>query len=352
MDQNQKKHPNYFHQWEQFLATGSNPGFYETDEFTDIIEIYIKDNQPDKMQKTIDYALFTYPDYDDLLYDIFLLLNDYELWNDLLKLSIRYSKREDIWVDGHHLTALLHLGMEDEAFSLFRNLKTKYDTSVEETSIIYQAMGEALIDMDLYDSAIDVIQEAIFICGEEIDFLWILLQSYFSLGDRDNIQKYSHKVQKLAPLDPETWYRLGVMNIEIEEYENAIDSLQYAFSLGYDPKKTLLMLISAYEQNENFSKVLEKAKEYLELWPNSHHILILAAKAAREIENWHEAMTLITKAIELTPEKNFLYLFQSSIYLEEGEILKAIKTLEKGIDKTKDPDGELQKELKRIMKKT
>ena len=350
MENNQDQHPSFFINWDQFLLSGQNPGFFEPEEFQEIIEIYITEDNLDKARKTIQYAFRQYPDNREMLYEVLLLLNDYELWNDLLNLSKEFEEMGEVWSDGHRLTALLHLGMEEEAFLYFKKLKQKYKDSTEDIIVIYQAMGEALLEVDLFDSSIDVIKEGISLTGEDVDFFWLLLQNYSSSGDKKTAMDYADKIQKSNPLDAESWHRLGEFYAEEKEYEYAIEALENAHSLGYDSPKNFALLISVYEQNQNYNKVLQKAKEYLNLYSDSYLIQVTAAKACREMENWEGAVFYMSNAIRLNPTMDTLYLFQSSLFLELGEIDQAIKTLQSGIQATNDPSGELQKELDRISK--
>ena len=350
MENNQKSYPSFFSNWHNFLKTGQNPGFYEPEEFQDIIDIYISENNLDYARKTIKYAFSHYPENQEMLYEIMLILNDYELWNDLLDLTKEYEKSGEVWGDGHRITALLHLGMEEEAFLYFRKLKQKYKDTPEDSLIIYQAMGEALLEVDLFESSIDVVKEGIQTCGEDIDFLWLLLQNYSSEENFQKASEYARKIQKRSPLDAESWHRLGVFYTEANDYENAIDALENSVSLGYDISKNLILLMTVYEQNRNYNKVLQKAKEYLNLYPDSYLIYVTAAKACRSMEDWEGAVFYISNAIKLRPDMEFFYLFLSASFLELGEISKAAKTLENGIQVTNDPEGELWKELDRIRK--
>jgi len=348
MGNNTIQYPSFFTSWDNFLKKGGSPGFYEPEEFQEIIEIYISEDKLDNARKTINYALKQYSEDREMLYEILLLLNDFELWNDLLDLAIVFEEVGEVWGDGHRLTALLHLGMEEEAFLFFKKLKNKYKGSSEDNVVIYQAMGEALMEVDLFESAIDVIKEGIALEDEDIDFLWLLLQCYSSIDNKEKAIECADKIQKISPLDSDSWHRLGMFYAEIEELDNAIDALENAQSLGCDLPKNLILLMSVYEQNENYNKVLQKAQEYLNLYADNYLIQITAARACRFIEDWEGSLFYITNAIRLKPDMDSLYLFQSASFLELGEVLKAVKALESGIQATNDPVGDLKKELDRI----
>lgn len=342
-------YPDFFYEWDKAVRTGKKPGFFEPDELTDIIEIYIIDNDLNKAKQAINYALSIYSDDDDLFCDILMLLDDHELWNDLLNLCEQYKNIADVWSDGHKLTALLHLGMEDETFLFFRKLKTKYAEDAEALGTVYVAMGESLLDIDLFDSCNEVMQEAIRIIGEEIDFFWLQLQAYVSLEDSEKVLESAEKIQKISPLDGETWHRLGNAFQKIGDWERAIDAFEYALSLEFESKENLINLIHAYDHNGNPGKSLERIKEYLNRYHGTYSLNFIAAKICSQLEDWSQALKFINEAIKIEPTINYSsYICKSVFLLNLGEYRKAKMALMEGIENTNDPEGDLKKELFRL----
>jgi tetratricopeptide (TPR) repeat protein len=338
--------PDFFIAWDEAINKGQTPGYYEVDELCEIIDIYISEGKIDNAQKTIDYAFKFYPDNEELIYEILLLLNDYEMWNDVLELAEKYKDIDQVWPDGHKLTALLHLGMEEDAFLFFKKMKNKYAKDEENLSIIYQAMAEALHEVDLYDASIDVLKEAIeLISDQNVDFLWLQLQNYVAQEDKESALEISSKVQKLSPLDSETWSRLGNTYKDIDEIEKAIEAFEFALSLGDIDSNDLMTLIYAYEKNGNLNKALEKIDEYLIRNPENSIVLLLGANYCGQMQYWEKALKYVIRAIALLPEIDPLYLYQADFLVRLGEYKKAIFALEEGIKKTGDKEGTLTKEL-------
>jgi len=345
-----ESYPDYFFEWDEAVSSGEKPGFYEPDELTEIIDIYIVNNQIKRAKQAINYALRIYSDDEDLLYEILLILNDYERWNDLLSICDRFKADSDVWIDGHRLTALLHLGMEDESFLFFKKLLTKFADDKDDLSVIYQAMGEALCDVDLFESAIEVMQEAIDTLDEDINFYWLQMQCYVSLDCKKEVLKLAGIIQKLNPLDARTWHRLGLSFLDIGDKDKAIDAFEYAQSLGYDPEEILMNLIYAYEKNKNFNKALEKAKEYLNMYPESYVINMMAVKLNSRMENWKDALKHIDEVLKLTPYMESLYLYKSNFLLRLQEYKKAKLVLLEGLINTKDSEGYLLRKLSKLNK--
>ncbi len=350
LDGNEDSFSESFLEWDETRKKGSSPGYFDPDELCDIIDTYLSiDNVPEG-KVALEYALRVHPENEDMIYDIMQILNDYELWDNLLSIAEQYKHLELVWVDGHKLSALLHLGMEENAFLCFRKAKKKFAGNKEDLSIIYQAMAESLYDVDLYEAAIDVIDEILPKINpeENEDLLWIQLQSYLAVNDKESVQTLCDQIIKINPMDAESWSRIGLIYKEIGEKEKSIDAFEFAASLGKKAPVDILNLIYSYKENGNLLKALEKADEYLEHSPDDYIINLLAANICMEIEDWEKALKYTNKALSIDPGSNFLYLYQSKCLLKLGEIRKAIKALEEGIVRTKDETGELQSELERL----
>ncbi len=342
--------PEFFKTFDNALKKGINPGYFDVDELSEIAEIYFSEGKMNEGKYTVNYALKIYPDNEDLIYELLLLLNDFELWNDLLALCEKYHSLKYVWIDGHKLTALLHLGMEEDAFYHFRKSKTKYAGNKEDLSIIYQAMAEALYEIDLYEASIEVIDEIISIIGEDTDLLWLKLQSFSAIEDKENVIEIGLKIQNRNPMDADTWSRLGDTYKDIGELDRAIDAYEFAQSLGLKDSNNLMNLIYAYEKNENYSKALQKAEEFLSEYPGSYLVNLLAINICTQMENWEKGLIFVENAIKLEPQSESLYLYKCRFYLNLGEYKKAIKVLQEGIGKTKDTLGELKEQLDKLRK--
>ncbi len=352
LEENEDSFSDSFLEWDESQKKGLPPGYFDPDELCEIIDTYLSLDKVAEGKIALEYALRVHPDNEDMIYDIMQILNDYELWDDLLYLTNQYKHIEQVWIDGHKITSLLHLGMEENAFTCFRQAKQKYASNKEDLSIIYQAMAEALYDIDLYDAAINVIKEILskIDIEEKEDLLWIQLQSYLALKDTENVQKLCDQIIKSNPMDAETWSRLGLIYKEIGEKEKSIDAFEFAASLGKKEPIDMLNLIYSYKENGNFLKALEIVDEYLDKSPNDYIINLLASNICMEIEDWEKALKYTDKAISIGPSSDFLYLYKSKCFLKLGEVKKAIKALDDGIIKSGDKSNELKSELERIKK--
>ncbi|MDL2243237.1 tetratricopeptide repeat protein [Bacteroidales bacterium OttesenSCG-928-J19] len=342
-------YPDYFYVWDKQLSENRIPGFFEVEELKDIIEIYLQQDELTKARQSIRIVLDKYGEDEDVLYDIFVLLSDFELWNDLLSLSKDLGKKQAFWIDGHKIEALFHLGMEEEAFQAFRQAKKRYAEDREALFILYRAVGESLIDIDLFEGAALVVEEGIDLLGDDIEFTWLQLESHVALADTEEVLKLGKKITNAAPFDSFSWHRLGLCYMEVKEYEKAIEAFEFAEDLNFpEKKKNLLKLIKAYEQNENHAKALDTAKEFLRLYPDAFFVNLTAASLSADMEKWEDAIKYLDEVIKVKPQIHVLYLYKSSYLMNLGEHRKALLILQEGIVKSEDPEGALKDELDRL----
>ncbi|MDR0507964.1 MAG: hypothetical protein LBH32_14265 [Dysgonamonadaceae bacterium] len=347
-EDDEELYPDFFYEWNENIENGNSPGFYDADEIGDIIEIYFERDEFSKAQHAIDYALKVYPGDEDLINDIITMLNDYERWNDLLVMSEKYSDMLDSVSDSQRLTALLHLAAEEDAFVLFEKLKTKYAGKDEDLSTLYQVMGESLYEMNLYDASISIIEEALKLFGDDIEFFWLQIHCYLQMENKEKVIELGEIISKMTPFDSATWHRLGVIYKDAGEFSRAVDAFEFAQSLGINDKENLIQLIDSYEYNGNYQRALEYAVEYMNFFPNNYLINFVASTICSHMEMWHEAIHFLDKAIRIEPSMDSLYLYKCNYLLNLGEQRKAKLTLLEGIKNTDDPEEDLEKELKRL----
>lgn len=351
-EDSQEPYPDFFEEWDDALSGNRSPRFLDGEELCEIVEIYLEEGEDEKARKTIHYALTFHPDDLDMISDILLVLNDFELWEDLLHLTDQYIDKGDVWVDGHRLSALLHLGMEEDAFLCFQQLKKKHKSDKEDLEIIYQAMGEALVEVGLFDGTLDVMEEAIRLMGDQVDFYWLQLRALVYMENRELALSIASIIEKLSPMDGESWHRLGLIYSEnLEEPEKAIDAFEFAESLNYNDPDNHLKLIDLYEKYGIYHRALDKVKSYIHLYGETSIINLLAAGICSQAEWWNEALRYVNAALRLEPDTSILYLYKSNFLYMLGEPQKAIWALEEGLQRTEDGENELKAELEKLKEK-
>ncbi|MDR1763018.1 MAG: hypothetical protein LBR64_03570 [Dysgonamonadaceae bacterium] len=344
----EEEYPDFYYEWDEAVTAGGKPRFYDQDELLEIIEIYVSNREMEKANQAIDYAITFYPSDEDLPYDILEILSDYEMWNDLLTACAKTKEQTGVWSGIYRLIALLHLGMEEEAFQSFRSLKIKYIKDKDSLTDIYQCMAEALMDIDLYDSAVKVIEEGVKLHGGNSDDDWLLMRAYVSTFNKEKVKRQADRILKKMPLDGESWLALGDAFFETGIWDRTIEAYENAHSLGVYTQQSKVHLVFCYEIEKSIDKAYERAIEFLAENPDSYLFIIIAAKICSDAERWEEAIQHIDKALELSPGLNVLYFYKSFFLQNLEEYKKAKMVLMQGIEFTEDPEGSLARELEKL----
>ncbi|MDR0546486.1 MAG: tetratricopeptide repeat protein, partial [Dysgonamonadaceae bacterium] len=287
----QEPYPDFFEEWDEALSAGRSPRFLDAEEICEVIDIYLDEGELENARKSIHYALTYYPNDVDMVADILMILNDFEMWEDLLAIANDYQKQADVWIDSHRTCALLHLGMEEDAFAAFRRQQKKYEADKDDLSFLYQAMAEALNDVDLFDAAIDVMEEAIRRLGVQVGFYWLQLRAFVEMDDTEKSLELANQIEHLSPMDGDSWHRLGLLYADdLDAPEKAIDAFEFAESLGYNEPENFIQLIGLYEKYGVYEKALEKLNDYLGRFEANFTIHLMGVAICSKMENWPEAL--------------------------------------------------------------
>lgn len=164
---------------------------------------------------------------------------------------------------------LTALGLDDNALE-FLNLGLEVDgNSVED----YIGRGRIYLTLGQYDAAIKVLEKA-----EKKDSdlaLLYLAEVYDASGDDDTANSYIEKYSKSADTTSESLNILGDIQMENGDYADALETYQTALGLDKVTNKKVLLKneIGALEYTGDFETAYEKAKEFIETYPNEADIL-------------------------------------------------------------------------------
>ncbi|MDL2224358.1 hypothetical protein LJB92_03485 [Bacteroidales bacterium OttesenSCG-928-M06] len=343
-------YPDFYYPWNEALEEGINPGFLDADTLIMLLDIYYEDHDKYGLKDSIPYMLKFHPDNIDLIEEILYYLNEFEDWFDLYRLTEQYLHLKDTaYPQIYKLSAMLHLGMEEEAFHSFRQLKKEYKNDKENLPLIYQIMGDALNEIQHHEAALQIANEALITIGLRTEFYWIQLSAYMSLEETEDAIRLAEKIEKLSPLDKNTWFELGKAYIELQKLDKAIDAFEFTITLGGKSIDLFMNLIRMYEANGNDMKALETAKTAIEIRPDYHDMFLMAIHISMRLGLFTEVLETIDKALVIDTEiKDVLYMYKGEAFIEMEEYKKAIVALERGIEETGDERGFLTKQLEKL----
>ncbi|MDR0834034.1 MAG: hypothetical protein LBN93_07640 [Candidatus Symbiothrix sp.] len=348
-----RPYPDFFYEWDEALEANMEPQrLFDSEELSDILSFYANDREENKLRKTAKYALKVYPDDEELLCDVMDVFEERGLWNDLLMLSQQYAHQGNVIADNNLLLSLLHLRMEEEAFVAFTKMK-EYYTGEDQVTAIYLAMGDALADVDLFQSSIAIVNEGVKLFPDIQEFYWLNMESYWALGEKEKTFEMADKLTQLNALDAKFWKQLGDIYNKMEEHERAVEAFQFAESLGYDRNLNLLDMAKTYHDSANYIQALEALEEFTDdLSPNQilgqTFIPLLAAEMCAKLGQWERAIAYLDKSIAFSPDSELFYHSKAEALVHLKRYDEANSVLEEGLRMCQDEEGYLKNLLRKF----
>lgn len=100
------------------------------------------------------------------------------------------------------------------------------------------------------------------------------------------------------------------------DYEKALEHLYIALTANPDNSECLYVIASVYRRKGDFKKALEEYKNGLIPDPDNSKLLLNTAETCYLLEQYQEAIELINKALNLSPEFFNVYWVKINIYLK------------------------------------
>ncbi|MCC8147294.1 MAG: hypothetical protein LIO93_12860 [Bacteroidales bacterium] len=345
--------PDFYYKWKKAFDEGRSPEFLDVEPLMDLLEIYYEDYDKVQLKKSIPYILNFHPGNTDLIEEVLFYLNELGEWIELYRLTEQLISSENtVYPKAYKISAMMHLGMEEEAFLYFQQLKREYENKPEDLSPIYQVLGNALNEIEHYEAALQVANEAISVLNSKMEFYWIQLSAYISLEEEKNALRTAEKIAKSAPLDKNIWFELGKAYIEMKRLDKAIEAFEFTITLGGDDINLFMNLMGLYEVNGNDLKSIDTAKRSMKIRPDYPEPFFMAVELCLKMDMLEEALGILDEGIEAGFERDRedLFWYKARIFVDQQEYKKAIAILEEGIKDTGDKNHKLVNEIKEIRK--
>ena len=157
---------------------------------------------------------------------------------------------------------------------------------------------------------------------------------YNTLGDFENEIADLEKLEELCSWDSFTYGRLGKLYEETGKYEQAVSFYTRSISQKYHWDLESFIGYTSYNGDLSCNQMIQKLNAAIGQSPENAALYVLRGKYFLRGYKFHEAITDLSKAIELQPTLIIAYVFRISAYtssgsdtvdLKKADLLKAIK---------------------------
>jgi tetratricopeptide (TPR) repeat protein len=352
--------------YESYLS-GSEKGYFDVEEFEQIVEYYLRHGRTNDGYKAVELGLKLHPNSSMLQIKhakICLADSEYDKANRLLTSLVDTN---DIEVGLLKIEASLHLGLTEEADNLAKNLIREnrgYSENIfVEIALLYISANE-------FEKALSFLKKGDKINKENTDLLFEMAICYEQLRDLKQAIETYNRIIDIDAYTSEAWFNLAQIRFSQEKYRQALEA--YNFALAIDPDDSLACVQKAHTlfQLEQYTEALESYKEYEELtgdkWANinwvaesyeklgeyenaikhyrdsilqnglSYDTLCGIAFCLLELGLFGESFYYIEKAIELNEEIAEAWVYLGEAYLGTNDIENALIAYLKAV--TIDPE--------------
>ena len=265
MDQEQKRRENLYRKFRESASTGDIPSTFDENDLVDIYD-YANDNYDEAVQLQVIFAAVRYfPDNDELMQRrAYFLLENLSMSDAALSIAANHRDDNALW---DLLVLRVKRPSGQEAADAMSEILNRYEDYDDETIIQLVTTFSELGLLDWLKDHKDVIQQR---CMYKDTFLYELAQEVEDQGDYRYSIKLLDELTGMEPFNPTYWHMLSQEYLNVDDYENALGSIDYAVAL--DPQSSPILTTKAQilfdmkkdtqEAYRMMREVVEHDKEY------------------------------------------------------------------------------------------
>lgn len=303
--------------------------FFDADEFELIISFYMDTGKMALAQKAAKIAFEQHPDSTILkLLKVEILVFEDKLdradaiLNELYEIE---PYNPDIYI--HKANILSKQNLHEEAVEV---LKTAADLLGEDEEI-YSMIAMEYMFMEDFEKSKFYFQKCLELDQEDTTILYNIIHCYEYLDQPEEAIDFLNHYLNQHPYSEIAWHQIGLQYLEIEEYEKALDSFDYAiisddtFMGAYMEKAKIL------ESFERYEEAIECYKTTLELEDATAFAYLHIGKCYNQMGQTGPALDYFNKSLQEDPLLDKTWIAITDFYFEREQYKQALYYIEKAI---------------------
>lgn len=206
---------------------------------------------------------------------------------------------------------------------------------------VYFNMGNAYLSLDKYTKAIESFQMSIELDGDDPMAYCYIGESYEQLEQLDLAKKFYQKSLELAPLLPEGWLGLGIVEDLEGRTKEGLVLLQKAADLAPENTGILHVLAGAYEKLEQYDLAADYYELVLKLDPTDTECLMNYVNLLSQTVSLVEAKSFLNAFEETDADNAYIPLLKVHLWWKLGEKDGALELFKQCIERDRDHALEL-----------
>lgn len=302
--------------YEDFLSGSSSAGYFDVEEFEDIVEHYLRKGNTNDSSKALEMALKQHPASSELQTKrakICLVSGNPQ---QALRILETVTEKDDYDVLLLKMDVLLHLERENEALKIAERFVSTIESKY--LDFAYLDVAYVYIHHRKYETAIELLKKGDESNPNNIDLLFELAFCYERTDEFDKAIETHQRILTIDTFVSEAWFNLAQLYFSQEKYEQALQSYDYV--LAIDPSDAFSCLQKAHVllSAERYREAVECFAEYGELVPDDELTYNCIGECYECLENYDTAISYYEKTL-ISDANNYEALVGVAICLLEQE---------------------------------
>lgn len=234
MDQEQKRRENLYRKFRELASSGEIPSNFDENDLVDIYD-YANDSYDEAVQLQVIFAAVRYfPDSDELMQRrAYFLLENLSMSDSAISIAESHRNTGALW---DLLVLRVKRPVGQDAADAMSDILNRYGDYDDETIIQLVTTFSELGLLDWLKEHKNLIQQR---CMYKDTFLYELAQEVEEQGDYHFAIKLLDELTGMEPFNSTYWHMLSQEYLNVDDYENALGSIEYAVALNPDSASIL-----------------------------------------------------------------------------------------------------------------
>lgn len=300
-------------------------------EYHEIIQYYDVEGEFERALEVIESAIkqFSYrSDFLCLKGRILIKIGKFEEAEDIVRRAELIAPK-DFELKLLRINILLFQKNFSEAISIIDDLKTAATDS--EMEDIYIAEAFFYESIQEYELMFQSLRSSLMINPNNEEALYMMITAV----ERSRNFEESILIHKLIvenhPYNYLAWYNLGHAYSSVNEYEKAVDAMEYSFIINPEFQNGYFDCADMYYEQQNFSKALEIYTDAEQIFEADFDLLMNKSRCEFALGLVDKAKRSLFEAIEMDSYSDEAYFILAKCYMENRDWNSAVKVLKKAI---------------------
>jgi tetratricopeptide (TPR) repeat protein len=306
--------------------------YFDVEEFENIVNFYIDNNQLKKAQAACISGLTIHPTATELKLKNAQLFVSQNKPHDAIKWLNKVNELQNNHHD-FHLTkgmAMVLLGFMEKAENHF-DIALNLSAHLEKEDTLFN-IGEALENSGNFYLAVKYYKYGNKQFNLNEEFLFRLGFCYDRMADYDQSIIYYQLYLDINPFSENVWYNLGIIYNKAEQFEKAIEAYDYALALDETHYDALFNKANSQANAELQFDAIQSYLEYLKIYENSLTAKYYIGECYIQVKEFDKALFYFDTILDENPEFSEAFYGKALVYEELNDDEKALffykKTLE------------------------